>query len=245
MQLAPPTGQVSVTDVIASAPGSADIILRGVSFSLHAGESVGIIGPSGSGKSTLAKVILGVWPATHGKVRLDGADIAQMDPDDLGANIGYLPQAVDLLPGTIAENIRRFDDDDPRNVVDAARRAGAHDMILALPNGYDTVIGKRGFALSGGQIQRVGLARALYGRPRIVLLDEPDADLDQTGEHALVAAIRALRDEGTTLLIIAHRSALIQGLDKLLIINAGQVAKFGPSQEFLGRAAAGNVRVIR
>lgn len=245
MQLAPPTGQLSVTDVIASPPGSAEIILRGVSFSLDAGESVGIIGPSGSGKSTLAKVILGVWPASRGKVCLDGADIGQMDSDRLGGHIGYLPQSVDLLPGTIAENIRRLDDDDPAAVVDAARRAGAHDMILALPNGYDTVVGNRGFALSGGQVQRIGLARALYGRPRIVLLDEPDADLDQDGEHALVAAIRALREEGTTLLVIAHRSALIQNLDKLLIMTAGQVAKFGPAQAFLSRAAGGNVRVIR
>ena len=245
MELAPPTGQLSVKDIVAAAPGSSEMILRGVSFSLEAGESVGIMGASASGKSTLAKVILGIWPASRGKVRLDGADVSNFDPDRLGGHIGYLPQSVQLLPGSIAENIRRLGEDDPAGVLDAAVRAGAHDMILALPDGYDTLIGNRGFALSGGQVQRIGLARAFYGRPRIILLDEPDADLDQDGERALVEAIRGLREDGTTLIVIAHRSALIQDLDKLLVVNAGLVAKFGPTQEFLSRATGANVRVIR
>jgi PrtD family type I secretion system ABC transporter len=245
MELAPPTGQLSVKDIVAAAPGSSEMILRGVSFSLEAGESVGIMGASASGKSTLAKVILGIWPASRGKVRLDGADVSNFDPDRLGGHIGYLPQSVQLLPGSIAENIRRLGEDDPAGVLDAAVRAGAHDMILALPDGYDTLIGNRGFALSGGQVQRIGLARAFYGRPRIMLLDEPDADLDQDGERALVEAIRGLREDGTTLIVIAHRSALIQDLDKLLVVNAGLVAKFGPTQEFLSRATGANVRVIR
>ena len=245
MELAPPTGQLSVKDIVAAAPGSSEMILRGVSFSLEAGESVGIMGASASGKSTLAKVILGIWPASRGKVRLDGADVSNFDPDRLGSHIGYLPQSVQLLPGSIAENIRRLGEDDPAGVLDAAVRAGAHDMILALPDGYDTLIGNRGFALSGGQVQRIGLARAFYGRPRIMLLDEPDADLDQDGERALVEAIRGLREDGTTLIVIAHRSALIQDLDKLLVVNAGLVAKFGPTQEFLSRATGANVRVIR
>lgn len=245
MELAPPTGQMSVTDVMASAPGSSEMILRGVSFSLETGESVGILGPSGSGKSTLAKVILGVWPLVRGNVRLDGADVGHFDSDALGVHVGYMPQSIQLLPGTIAENIRRLGDDDPQGVIDAATRAGAHQMILGLPAGYDTVIGSRGFGLSGGQVQRIGLARAFYGRPRIVLLDEPDADLDQDGDRALAEAIQKLREEGTTLLIIAHRSPLIQGLDKLLILNAGQVAQFGPTQQFLSRATNANVRVIR
>jgi ATP-binding cassette subfamily C protein EexD len=245
MELAPPTGQLSVKDIVAAAPGSSEMILRGVSFSLEAGESVGIMGASASGKSTLAKVILGIWPASRGKVRLDGADVSNFDPDRLGSHIGYLPQSVQLLPGSIAENIRRLGEDDPAGVLDAAVRAGAHDMILALPDGYDTLIGNRGFALSGGQVQRIGLARAFYGRPRIMLLDEPDADLDQDGERALVEAIRRLREDGTTLIVIAHRSALIQDLDKLLVVSAGLVAKFGPTQEFLSRATGANVRVIR
>jgi PrtD family type I secretion system ABC transporter len=245
MELAPPTGQLSVKDIVAAAPGSSEMILRGVSFSLEVGESVGIMGASASGKSTLAKVILGIWPASRGKVRLDGADVSNFDPDRLGGHIGYLPQSVQLLPGSIAENIRRLGEDDPAGVLDAAVRAGAHDMILALPDGYDTLIGNRGFALSGGQVQRIGLARAFYGRPRIMLLDEPDADLDQDGERALVEAIRGLREDGTTLIVIAHRSALIQDLDKLLVVNAGLVAKFGPTQEFLSRATGANVRVIR
>jgi len=245
MALAPPRGQISITDVVATAPGTAEPILKGVNFALDAGQSMGIIGPSGSGKSTLAKVILGAWPALRGAVRLDGADIGQLELDRVGRHLGYLPQSVELLPGTIAENIRRLADDDPTGVVEAAERAGAHEMILGLPNGYDTIIGKRGFALSGGQIQRIGLARALYGRPSLVVLDEPDADLDQLGERALVRAIALLRSEQTTLIVIAHRSALIQELDRLLVMNAGQVVKFGPMEEFLNSAVGSTVRVVR
>jgi ATP-binding cassette subfamily C protein EexD len=245
MALAPPRGRIAVTDAVATAPGTAEPILKGVNFALDAGQSMGIIGPSGSGKSTLAKVILGAWPAVRGTVRLDGADISQLDLDCVGAHLGYLPQSVELLPGTIAENIRRLGDDDPTGVLEAAERAGAHEMILGLPNGYDTIIGKRGFALSGGQVQRIGLSRALYGRPSLVVLDEPDADLDQLGERALVRAIALLRSERTTLIVIAHRSALIQDLDRLLVMNAGHVVKFGPMEEFLNPDVASTVRVVR
>jgi len=245
MALAPPRGQIAITDVVATAPGTAEPILKGVNFALDAGQSMGIIGPSGSGKSTLAKVILGAWPALRGAVRLDGADIGQLELDRVGRHLGYLPQSVELLPGTIAENIRRLADDDPTGVVEAAERAGAHEMILGLPNGYDTIIGKRGFALSGGQVQRIGLARALYGRPSLVVLDEPDADLDQLGERALVRAIALLRSEQTTLIVIAHRSALIQELDRLLVMNAGHVVKFGPMEEFLKPDVGSTVRVVR
>jgi ATP-binding cassette subfamily C protein EexD len=244
MELAPPTGSLGIADVVAAAPGTTEAILKGVSFSLAAGGSMGVIGPSGCGKSTLAKVILGVWPAARGTVRLDGADIAGMDLDRVGAYLGYLPQAVDLLPGTVAENIRRLADDDPSGVIEAAQRAGAHEMILGLPNGYDTFIGKRGFMLSGGQAQRIGLARALYGRPRLVVLDEPDADLDQDGERALAKAISLLREEGTTLIVITHRPGLIHGLDMLLVMQAGQVARFAPMREFIASATTPNVRVV-
>jgi ATP-binding cassette subfamily C protein EexD len=204
---------------------------------------MGIVGPSGSGKSTLARVMLGVWPTLRGTVRLDGADVARMDFDSVGMHVGYLPQSVDLLPGTVADNIRRLGDDDPNGVIEAASRAGAHLMILGLPDGYDTVIGKRGFALSGGQVQRIGLARALYGRPKIVLLDEPDADLDQAGEEALVGAIRELRLERTTLMVVAHRASLIAGLDKLLVMKSGEVAQFGPMKDFMKPAPSANLKV--
>ena len=245
MALAPPSGQITVSGLAASAPGATDAILRKVDFSLVAGQSLGIIGPSGSGKSTLAKVILGVWPALRGTVRLDGVEIGQLELDRVGCHFGYLPQSVELLPGTVAENIRRLGDDDPAGVVEAARRAGAHDMILALPDGYDTLIGNRGFALSGGQTQRIALSRALYGKPSLVVLDEPDADLDQVGERALVEAIEQLRKEGTTVIVIAHRSALINDLDMLLVMNAGEVARFGPMGEFRATPVRSKVRVVR
>jgi ATP-binding cassette subfamily C protein EexD len=220
------------------------MILRGVSFALPAGETLGIIGPSGSGKSTLARVILGVWPAFRGCVRMDGADVAKMDHDRMGAHVGYLPQSVELLPGTIAENIRRLGPDDPAGVIEAASLAGAHEMILTLPDGYDTLVGRRGFALSGGQMQRIGLARAFYGKPTLVLLDEPDADLDDVGERALADAICALRKRRSTVIIVSHRSALLKLVDKLLIMNAGQAVRYGPIGELQSPGAAPKVRVV-
>ncbi len=243
MELARPRGNLALSEVVAAAPGSSEMVLRGVTFSLGAGESLGIIGPSGCGKSTLAKVILGVWPALRGSARLDGADVAKLDHERAGPSLGYLAQSVELLPGTIAETIRRLGHDDPAGVVEAARLAGAHELILGLPDGYDTIIGNRGFALSGGQMQRIGLARALYGNPQLVLLDEPDADLDEAGELGLVAAIASLRARGATLIVISHKPALIQPLDKLLVMNAGQVVQFGAMDEF-GNAVR-PVRVVK
>jgi ABC-type protease/lipase transport system fused ATPase/permease subunit len=175
---------------------------------------------------------------------MDGADVAKMDHDRIGAHIGYLPQSVELLPGTIAENIRRLGPDDPAGVVEAAELAGAHEMILSLPDGYDTMVGNRGFALSGGQMQRVGLARAFYGRPSFVLLDEPDADLDDAGERALAQAICVLRKRQTTVVLVSHRSALLQLVDKVLIMNGGQSVKFGPLDELRSPGAAPKVRVV-
>ena len=232
MVLGKARGRLDLVEVVANAPGAQDYILRGVTFSLPAGESLGVVGPSGSGKSTLAKVLLGIWPAARGCARLDGADIGQMDHDQVGPQLGYLPQAVELLPATVADNIRRLGPDDPEGVIEAAQMAGAHDMILSLPEGYDTVIGKRGFALSGGQVQRIGIARALYGKPQLVLLDEPDADLDEAGERGLIEAIGALRTRGATVIIISHRSSLIRPLDKLLVLQAGQAVQFGPTEQF-------------
>jgi len=175
---------------------------------------------------------------------MDGADVAKMDHDRVGAHVGYLPQAVELLPGTIAENIRRLGPDDPAGVIEAATLAGAHEMILALPEGYDTLVGKRGFALSGGQMQRIGLARAFYGNPNLILLDEPDADLDDAGERALANAISALRKRQATVIIVSHRSALLKLVDKLCIMNAGQVVKYGSMDELQSPGAAPKVRVV-
>lgn len=244
MALAPPRGRLDLQEVVANPPGSTEFILRGVSFSLPAGEALGIIGPSGSGKSTLGKVLLGIWPTFRGFVRMDGSDVGKMDHDRVGAHIGYLPQSVDLLPGTIAENIRRLGPDDPGGVMEAAQLAGAHEMVLSLPEGYDTVVGKRGFALSGGQMQRIGLARAFYGRPNLVLLDEPDADLDDAGERALAQAICALKRRGATVVLVSHRSALLQLVDKLLVMNAGQSVKFGTIDELRSPGSAPKVRVV-
>jgi ATP-binding cassette subfamily C exporter for protease/lipase len=175
---------------------------------------------------------------------MDGADVAKMDHDRIGAHLGYLPQTVELLPGTIAENIRRLAPDDATGVVEAATLAGAHDMILSLPDGYDTVVGRRGFALSGGQMQRIGLARAFYGRPNLVLLDEPDADLDDAGERALAQAICALRKRRATVILVSHRSALLQLVDKVLVMNAGQSVKFGTIDELRTPGATPKVRVV-
>jgi ATP-binding cassette subfamily C protein EexD len=244
MQLAPPRGRLDLVEVVANAPGSTELILRGVNFSLPAGETLGIIGPSGSGKSTLAKVLLGIWPTFRGFVRMDGSDVSKMDHDRVGAHLGYLPQSVELLPGTIAENIRRLGPDDPSGVVEAAELAGAHEMILSLPDGYDTVVGKRGFALSGGQMQRIGLARAFYGRPNLVLLDEPDADLDDAGERALAQTICLLKRRGATVILVSHRSALLQLVDKLLVMNSGQSVKFGRIGELGSPGASPKVRVV-
>ena len=244
MALAPPRGRLDLIEVVANAPGSTELILRGVTFSLPAGEALGIIGPSGSGKSTLAKVLLGIWPAFRGFVRMDGSDVSKMDHDRVGAHLGYLAQSVELLPGTIAENIRRIGPEDPAGVVEAAQLAGAHEMILSLPEGYDTVVGKRGFALSGGQTQRIGLARAFYGRPNLVLLDEPDADLDDAGERALAHGVSMLKTRGATVVIVSHRSALLQLVDKLLVMNAGQAVKFGTMDELRSPDAAPKVRVV-
>jgi ATP-binding cassette subfamily C protein EexD len=233
MTLPVPKGALSLDGVAATAPGGDKAILRGIGFAIAAGESLGIVGPSGSGKSTLARVMLGIWPAAQGVVRLDGADVGRVDLDAVGRYIGYVPQSMDLVPGTIAENIRRFGGDDPEGVVEAAIRAGAHEMILAQPQGYDTLIGGPGFALSGGQRQRVSLARALYGRPALVLLDEPDAGLDRDGEYALAQTLDLLREEKVTVIVIAHRMSMVTKLDKILVLNEGRQLKFGKVSEIL------------
>ncbi len=233
MSLPAPHGEVSAEALVVTPPGAQQPVIRGMSFRVEPGESVGIIGPSGAGKSTLARALLGIWPATHGKVRLDGADIFSWKRDELGPHIGYLPQDIELFEGTISENIARFSAIDPTAVVEAARIAGVHELILRLPQGYDTVIGASGGTLSGGQRQRIGLARAVYGKPKLMVLDEPNSNLDDQGEQALAAALQQLKAAGTTLFVITHRPSVLASVDKLMVLREGTLVLFGPRDQVL------------
>ncbi|WP_343728808.1 type I secretion system permease/ATPase [Duganella sp.] len=233
MELPAPKGNLSVENVSASPPGVTVPVLRGVHFAIQAGDVLGVIGPSGSGKSTLARLMVGVWPAVMGKVRLDGADIYQWNKGELGPNLGYLPQDIELFAGTVSDNIARFGEVDAEKVVEAAKRAGVHDMILHLPKGYDTLLADGGGGLSGGQKQRLGLARAMYGDPALLVLDEPNSNLDDAGEAALVAAVQGMRQRGKTVVLITHRTSIIGATTKLLFLRDGAVAAFGPTQEVL------------
>ncbi|SEI67949.1 ATP-binding cassette, subfamily C, EexD [Allopseudospirillum japonicum] len=238
MSLPDPEGKVTAESVIAVPPGGQSPVLRGISFAVDQGESVGVIGPSAAGKSTLARVLLGIWPAQAGKVRLDGADISQWNRDELGPHVGYLPQDIELFDGTISENIARFGELDPEQVVIAARKAGVHEMILRLPQGYDTPIGATSGALSGGQRQRIGLARALYGHPRFLVLDEPNSNLDDQGEAALIHALSQLKQEKATVFVISHRPSILRGVDKILVLREGQVHMFGPRDQVMAQFTA-------
>ena len=233
MPLPAPKGQLSVEAITAAPPGSQVPILKNVSFGLNVGDVLGLIGPSGSGKSTLARLLVGVWPSAMGKVRLDGADIYQWNKDQLGPNIGYLPQDIELFAGSISDNIARFGEINSEQVIEAAQTAGVHDMILRLPEGYDTVIGDGGAGLSGGQKQRIGLARALYGNPAFLVLDEPNSNLDDVGEVALTQAVLKLREAGKTVILISHRPNIIRVTNKLLMLRDGVVAAFGPTEDVL------------
>jgi PrtD family type I secretion system ABC transporter len=240
-----PRALLDVEAIAATAPGETRPLLRNVTFRVEPGEAIGVIGPSGSGKSTLARVLTGAWRAAAGTVRLDGAALSQYDPAVLGAHIGYLPQRVQLFDGTIAQNIARLaSEPDAEAVVAAAKAAAAHDMIVKLPEGYDTPVRAGGGRLSGGQMQRIGLARALYGSPVIVILDEPNSNLDNDGSIALNNAIKNLKSQGKSVLIMAHRPAAIQECDKLLVIEQGQMSAFGPKEEVL-RKMVSNHRDIQ
>lgn len=233
MLLPTPVGALQLEDVMAAAPGSQVMILKNIGFNVSPGEVVGVIGPSASGKSTLARLLVGVWPTMGGKVRLDGADIYTWDKNHLGPSVGYLPQDIELFEGSIAENIARFGEVDPINVVEAAKMAGVHDMILHFPQGYDTHIGDSGSGLSGGQRQRIGLARAIYGNPKFIVLDEPNSNLDDVGEAALIKAVQELKQRGTTIVLITHRTSIIGAVDKLLLLVDGAVQLFGPRDQVL------------
>ena len=230
-----PAGDLKVETVVVVPPGSTAPTLSRVSFDLAAGQVLGVIGPSGAGKSTLARLLVGAWRPYAGTVRVDGADLHNWDPEARGDFMGYLPQDVELFDGSVAENIARFGGTDSEAIVTAARRAGVHDMILRLPQGYDTPIGTGGCALSGGQRQRIGLARAVYGGPCLVILDEPNSNLDDEGESALVHAITELKRAGTTVVIISHRPSILGVTDQILVLADGTVRMFGARAEVLAR----------
>ncbi|MDD3506214.1 MAG: type I secretion system permease/ATPase, partial [Sulfurimonas sp.] len=237
MQLPAPKGEVLLEGAVVVPPGATQPSLRGISMLIQKGDIVGIIGPSAAGKSSLARVILGLWPLAAGKARLDKADIYQWDKHDLGKYIGYLPQDIELFEGTISQNIARFGELDSQKVVDAAQRAGVHEMILRLPDGYDTKIGAGGATLSGGQRQRVGLARAIYNDPILVVLDEPNSNLDDVGEAGLVNAINYLKQIGSTVVIITHRPSILQVTNKIAVIKQGVLELYGNTNEVLAQLA--------
>lgn len=233
MSLPKPLGQITLETVTAGPPGSTVAVIKNLSFSIAPGDVLGVIGPSGAGKSTLARLIVGVWPAAMGKVRLDGADVYQWNKDELGPHLGYLPQDIELFAGTVSENIARFGEVDPEKVILAAKRAGVHEMILQFTQGYDTPLGDGGAGLSGGQKQRLGLARAMYDDPSVLVLDEPNSNLDEVGEQALVAAIVDFRKRGKTMVLITHRTSAIGVTNKLLLLRDGVAHMFGPTAQVL------------
>lgn len=244
MALPPLRGQIDLEGVAAAPPGSRTPTLRGISLSITPGDCVGVIGPSASGKSTLARVICGIWRPLTGVVRYDGADIGPIPRDRLGDQIGYLPQQVDLFAGSVKDNIARFEaDPSPEAVIAAATAAGCHDMILRLPQGYDTEIGERGAYLSAGQRQRIGLARALYGNPALVVLDEPNSNLDSDGDAALQEALNGLKARGASVVIIAHRPNTIAPCNRLVVLDNGTIRLNGPRDEVLAQLAAPRGRV--
>ena len=240
MELPAPKGELLLEGVMVVPPNAKQPSLKGISLHVNKGDVVGIIGPSAAGKSSLARVILGLWPLASGKVRLDSADIAQWDKELLGKYIGYLPQDIELFEGTVSENICRFTEVDSQKVVEAAQIAGVHEMILRLPEGYDTLIGAGGATLSGGQRQRVGLARALYGSPVLVVLDEPNSNLDDVGEAALVEAIKILKTKGTTVILITHRPNILQVTNKLALMQQGMLQMYGDTGEVLQKLQQAN-----
>lgn len=240
MKLPPPQGRLSVEGVIASPPQTQLQILKGVSFRLPPGGSMAVVGPSASGKTSLARLLVGVWTPTYGKVRLDGSDISVWNKEELGPYVGYLPQNVELFDGTIAENVARFGEIDEEKVREACRMAGIEAMVGNLSQGYDTQIGEDGAFLSGGQRQGIALARAVYGDPRFVVLDEPDSSLDEAGNAALLHAIGQLKEKGATVIVITHRKNMLKVLDNMLVLVDGRVHKFGPRNEVLAALQSGN-----
>jgi ATP-binding cassette, subfamily C, bacterial exporter for protease/lipase len=219
--------QITLDNLVATAPGRKTPILKGLNAHFKAGEVVAIVGPSGAGKSTLVRCMIGIWPDVKGKVMMDGKPIESWSRDDLGPHVGYLPQDIELFEGTIAENIGRFGQIDSFKVIEAARQTGIHDMILRFPKGYDTPMGEAGGLLSGGQRQRVGLARAIYADPELIILDEPNANLDDVGEAALIRTVQELRNRHCTVFMVVHQHNLLSVADRVLVMEDGLIKQFG------------------
>ncbi len=231
-------GVIKLNDLVATAPGRASPILKNINLTLPKCQVLVVLGPSGSGKSTLARVLMGVWPDVTGDVLLDGLPVDSWDRVQLGPHLGYLPQDIELFEGTLAENIARFGEINSAHVIEAARSAGLHDMILRFPKGYDTPIGEAGALLSGGQRQRIGLARAVYGNPALIVLDEPNANLDEAGEAALVTTVQHMKAIGRTVVLITHRPGILAVADRLLLLLDGRVQVEGPRDAVLAALQA-------
>jgi len=244
MRLPAPRGEISVENVFAVTPGGKHGVLSNISFSLRAGEVLGVIGPSAAGKSSLARVLVGVWRPVKGKVRIDGSDLSHWSIDQLGPHIGYLPQDVELFSGSVAENISRFGPLQEEKIVTAAIRAGVHQMVQRLPDGYDTQIGEGGHTLSGGQRQRIGLARALFGNPALIVLDEPNASLDAEGEAALLAALNEVRKNEQTVILITHKTSILADVDRILVLKEGEIHALGTVDEIIAISEAAAPKVV-
>ncbi|MGB0558577.1 MAG: type I secretion system permease/ATPase [Pseudohongiellaceae bacterium] len=245
LSLPAPTGELSVENLIVAPPMSREACLRGVSFKVPAGEALGIIGPSAAGKTSLARAILGVWKTASGSVRLDDAEINKWDREELGPFLGYLPQDIELFDGSIADNICRFNQHDSEKIIEAAKTAGVHEMVLRLPESYETKINASSGILSAGQRQRLGLARAIYGRPKLIVLDEPNSNLDDEGEHHLLSALQELKASGSTILVITHRTPILALADKLLVLKNGSVAAFGGRDEVLNSINQAKAKITK
>jgi PrtD family type I secretion system ABC transporter len=239
MDLPPPQGHLQVENLSFIPPGAEKPVLRGINFEVTPGETLGLVGPSAAGKSTLCRLLVGVWAPSIGAVRLDGAEVHSWNREAFGRYVGYLPQDVELFSGTVRQNIARMGEAEDSEVIEAARLADVHDMILRLPQGYDTQIGMGGAALSAGQRQRLGLARALFRQPKVIVLDEPNASLDRLGEAALLRALNSLKKLGTTIVIVAHHASMLGGVDKLLVLNEGRMSAYGPKNEVLTHLGSG------
>ena len=242
MELPPPTGKLDVVGATAVPPGHDKAVVMDVTFSVKPGQAVAIVGPSAAGKTSLTRMLVGIWPPARGSVRLDGVEISEWNHDEVGPFIGYVPQEIEFFEGSVAENIARLGEVNPDKVIQAAKLIGIHEMILALPNGYDTMLGETGFQLSGGQRQRVAIARAFYGLPKYLVLDEPNANLDEVGEGVLAKAIDFMKKAGSTVIITTHRPRLIGVVDNLLVLRNGKQVGYGPAQEMLN--AVRNLQVV-
>jgi ABC-type protease/lipase transport system fused ATPase/permease subunit len=242
MQLPPVIGNLTVSKTAVVPPGHNKAVLFDIDFKVNPGQVVAVVGPSAAGKTCLARLLIGVWKPARGSVRLDGVEISDWDHDEFGPQIGYVPQEIEFFEGTVAENIARLGEIDAEKVVQAAKLIGMHEVILAFPKGYDTELGQSGFALSGGQRQRLAICRAIYGMPKFIVMDEPNANLDEIGESALVHAINYLKSQGSAVVITTHRPRLVGAADNLLVLRNGSQVGFGPADEMIN--AVRNLQVV-